>query len=92
MGAHVCRQAAGLREGHAAGGAWVGAVAGMGAHVCRQVAGLRECHATGGAWVWAVAGMGAHVLRQVAWRRAGLSADRTLEDDLAPRPAPPPLS
>ena len=34
----VPREAAGRREGHATGGAGVGAVAGMGAHVFRQVA------------------------------------------------------
>ena len=34
----VSRQAAGTREGLAAGGAGVGAVAGMGTHVHRQVA------------------------------------------------------
>jgi len=42
MGAHVSGQAAGVREGHAAGGAGVGAFAVMGALVSRQVAGLRE--------------------------------------------------
>ena len=42
MGAHVYRQVAGLREGLAAGGACVGAVAGMGAHVFRQAAGLEK--------------------------------------------------
>jgi len=42
MGAHVFRQADGVREGLAAGGAGVGAVAGMGAHVPRQAAGFRE--------------------------------------------------
>ena len=51
----VPRQVAGLREGLAAGGAGVGAVAGMGAHVPRQVAGLREGLAAGGAGVGAVA-------------------------------------
>ena len=66
----VSLQAAGLREGLAAGGARVGAVSGMGAHVYRQVAGQREGLAAGGAGVRAVAGMGAHVTRQVAWRRA----------------------
>ena len=33
--------AARVREGLAAGGAGVGAVAGMGTHVCREVGGLR---------------------------------------------------
>ena len=41
MGAHVYRQAAGHREGLAAGGAGVGAVARMGAHVYRQAATVR---------------------------------------------------
>ena len=59
----VPRQAAGLREGHATGGAGVGADVGMGAHVYRQAAGPREYLAAGGAGVWAVAGMGAHVYR-----------------------------
>jgi len=88
----VYRQAAGLREGSAAGGAGVGAVAGMGAHVLRQVAGRRECVAAGGAGVGAVAGMGAHVYRQVAGLRAGLAADGALKEELTPRPTPPPLA
>ena len=61
MGANVYRQGAGAREGHAAGGAGVGAVAGMGAHVCRQVVGPREGHAAGDADIGADAGMGAHI-------------------------------
>ena len=92
---HICavsRQAAGLREGLAAGGADVGAVAGMGALVSRQVTGLREGHAAGGAYVGAFAGMGAHVLRQVAGVRASLAAYGALEDELAPRPALSPLA
>jgi len=40
MCAHVIRQVAGPREGHTAGGADVGADAGMCAHMYRQVAGL----------------------------------------------------
>ena len=56
-------QVAGLREGPAAGGAGVGAIAGMGAHVCRQVAGRRAGLTAGGAGVGTVAGMGAHVRR-----------------------------
>ena len=55
-----------LRKGLAAGGADVGAVAGMGAHVYRQVGRLREGLAAGGAGVGALAGMDAHVCRQVA--------------------------
>jgi hypothetical protein len=38
MGVHVITQSAGVREGVAAGGAGVGAVAGMDVYVCRQVA------------------------------------------------------
>jgi hypothetical protein len=34
----VCHQVAGAREGLAAGGADIGAVAGRDTHVCRQVA------------------------------------------------------
>ena len=49
MGARVCRQVVGTREGVAARGAGVGSVAGMSAHVCRQVAGPREVLATGDA-------------------------------------------
>ena len=45
----VPRQAAGLREGLTAGGARVGAVAGMGAHVCRQIVGPRAGLASDGA-------------------------------------------
>ena len=66
---HLCAvdvQVARPREGLAAGGADVGAVADMGAHVCRQTAGLREGHAARGTGVGAVAGVGAHVCRQVA--------------------------
>ena len=48
-------QAAGRREGLAAGRAGVGAVAGMGAHVDRQAVGPREGLAAGGAGVGAVA-------------------------------------
>ena len=66
MGVHVLRQGAVQRESLAAGGAYVGAVAGMGAHVHRQVATLREGHAACGAGVGAVTGMGALVSRQVA--------------------------
>ena len=57
----VSRQGAGVREGLAAGGADVGAPAGMGLHVSCQVAGHREGLTAGGAGVGAVAGMGAHV-------------------------------
>ena len=49
MGTNVHRQAAGLREGPAAGGAGVGTDARMGAHVSRQVAGRREGLAADGA-------------------------------------------
>ena len=49
MGAHVCRQVAGRRGGLAAGGAWVGAVAGMGPHVSREVSGFRAGLAADGA-------------------------------------------
>ena len=74
MGEHVCRQAAGRREGLTAGSADVGAVACMGAHVGRQAAGVREGLAAGGADVGAVARMGAHVCHQVAGAREGLAA------------------
>ena len=86
-------QGAGVREGLSAGGAYVGAVAGMGAHVSRQAAVLREGLAAGGAGVGAFAGMGAHVFRQIAGRGAGLAAHGALNEvELAPRPAPPPLA
>ena len=49
MGAHVSRQGAGLREGLAASGAGVGAVAGLCTNVLRQGAGLRKGLAAGGA-------------------------------------------
>jgi len=60
----VPRQAIRPREGLAASGACVGAVARMGAFVSRQVAGLREGLAACGAGVGAIAGMDAHVCRQ----------------------------
>jgi len=92
MGANVYRQGAGAREGHAAGGAGVGAVAGMGAHVCRQVVGPREGHAAGDADIGADAGMGAHMCFQVVGLRACLAAHGALEDALAPLLAPPLLA
>jgi len=70
----VLGQVAGLREGLAAGGAYIGALAGMGAHVCLQAAGLREGMTAGGAGVGADAGMGSHVCRQVAGLREGMAA------------------
>ena len=88
----VSRQAARVREGLTAGGAYVGAVAGMGAHVLRQGAVQRESLAAGGACVGAVTGMGALVSRQASGLREGLATDGALKDELAPRPAPPPLA
>ena len=70
----VPRQVAGLREGPAASGAGVGAIAGMGAHVCREAARRREGLAASDTDVGAIARMGAHVPRQVAGLRAGLAA------------------
>ena len=72
----VPRKGAGVREGLAAGGAYVGAIAGMDTHVCCQVAGAREGLAAGGADVGAIAGMGAHVGRQAAGVREGLEIGR----------------
>ena len=74
MGAHVCRQDAGLREGHATGDAWVWAIAGMGAHVDRQMAGLNKSLAAGDAGVRAITGVGAHVYSQVAGCHEGIAA------------------
>ena len=72
----VPRQVAGLREGHAAGGASVRAVSPMDALVSRQVAGVREGMTAGGAGVGPVADMGALVSRQVAGVREGHAAGR----------------
>ena len=92
MGTHVSCKAAGVREGHATGGAGVGTDTGMRAHVYRQVVKPREGHATGGECLGLVAGMGAHVPREIAKLRAGHATDRALKTDRAPRPAPPPLA
>ena len=64
----------------------------MGGLVCCQVDGVRESLTAGGAGVRVVTGMGAHVYRRVTGLRAGLAADGALEDELAPRPTPPPFA
>ena len=88
----VSRQVMGPLEGHAAGGAGVGAGAGMAAHVVSQAAGLREGLAAGRAGVWAVASMDAHVISQALGRQEGLAADGARQVEIATRLAPPPLA
>jgi len=71
-GCRVCRRnayACTPREGLAAGGAGVRAVAGMGPHVIRQRARMGESLAAGGACEGQVTGMGLHALCQVAGGR-----------------------
>ena len=89
MGAHVRREAAGLREVLAAGGADVGAVAGMYANVVLQASSLREGLAACEACVGAIASMGANMILQICRCGEGLFTGGALKVARSQSPAFP---